>query len=144
MKPPAWNPCNLRHHYQKRAERDAGCFEDLLGIPTGQLTEDQYERRSQEAFDNAWGVYEGDSWDVDRREYRSRAAYFVDDELVVVITDTFQREFITCFHEHFDFKHAKSPASSMTSGQRRFKYRDRLQADEQGGMIRNVSRCRGF
>ena len=46
---PIWSANNLRRHHRKRTTgKDAGCFEDLLGIP-GIMTEAQYEQRSERA-----------------------------------------------------------------------------------------------
>jgi hypothetical protein len=139
---PTWDPLRLRRHHHKRTTRDAGCFEALLGI-TGTMTEAQYEQPSQQSVANAWGEYEGEGRDVQGRAYYPPAAYYVDDELVVAITDVFRHGFITCYHEHFGYRHNTSPAAGMSVGQRQLRYRQHLQQEEQGGMIRNVTRIRG-
>jgi hypothetical protein len=79
------------------------------------MTETQYAVRS-EAVTNAWGEYEGEGWDVQAGAYNPLRAYFVDNALVIAITDTFRRDFITCYHEHFGQDHATSPAVGMTLG----------------------------
>jgi hypothetical protein len=140
---PTWDTNRLRRHHKKRVRKDAGCFEDLLGITDQAMTKAQYEQRSEAAVTNAWGEYEGEGRDVEGRTYYPLAAYFVDADLVVAITDTFRNEFITCYHEHFGRKHHTSPAAGMSAGQRQLRYREHLKAEEQGGMIRNVKRCRG-
>src|SRR5262249_10533751 len=128
---------------RKRIGKDAGCFEDLLGIVGRAMTEAQYEQRSQDAFSNAWGEYEGEGRDVEGRTYYPLAAYLVDAALRVLITDTIRNEFVTCYHEQFGRKHNTSPAVGMTAGQRQLRYREHLKLEEQGGMIRNVKRVRG-
>src|SRR5438034_1053950 len=43
---PTWHVVQLTHHH-KRITRDNGCFEDLLGIVGRDMTEQEYEQRSQ-------------------------------------------------------------------------------------------------
>jgi hypothetical protein len=135
---PLWEPRNLQRHHRDRLRKDAGCFEDLLGINGRTMSASEYELRSQDAVANAWGKYEGQSWDSQQRRYRETAIYFVDDQLVVAITDSFEHEFITCFHEHFDYPHGLVPGLTATPGEQVFRYRERVKFDEQGGLIRNV------
>jgi hypothetical protein len=142
--PPRWNSAILRRHHRKRMTKDAGCFEDLLGIIGQTMTESQYEMRTDDAVTNAWGEYEGEGWDVSRREYSEARAYYVDNDLVVAVTDSFRNEYITCFHEHFDHPHGVIPGAGATEGQKQLRYIDRLKFDEQGGAIRNVKRIRGL
>jgi hypothetical protein len=141
---PTWDAGRLRKHHRKRTEKDAGCFEDLLGIKGQPMTEGQYELRSDDAVTNAWGEYEGEGRNVKERTYYPLAAYFVDGDLVVAITDTFRNDFITCYHEHFGRKHDTASYLRMSDGQRQLRYRDHLRVEEQGGMIRKVKRIRGF
>ncbi len=70
--------------------------------------------------------------------YYPRAAYFVDDDLVVAITDLARGLFHTCFHEHFNRRHGPMPSL----GQRQLLYRQHLRWDELGKMILNVRRIR--
>jgi hypothetical protein len=140
---PTWNPNTLRRHYQKRIGRDAGCFEDLLGIVGRAMTEPEYEQRSDLAFNHAWAEYEGEAWNVAGRYYNPASAYFVDDALVVAITDSFRNDFLTCYHEHFSRPHGVVPGPGASVGQRQLRYRQHLQQEEQGGLIRNLQRIRG-
>jgi hypothetical protein len=142
---PAWFPRRLRTHYLKRLREDVGCFEDLLGISAGSLTEAQYELRSIEAVDTAWAEYEGESSDGQGSFLEARA-FFVDDDLVVAITDGFRREFFTCFHEHFgrDKPHGVDPPPGTSLGQRRLRYIQHLESETVGGLIRNVRKIRGI
>jgi hypothetical protein len=140
-----WDPGNLRKHHQDRLREDPGCFEDLLRLPSGStMTESQYELRSLDAVANAWAEYEGEGQDRRTGEYREARAYFVDDDLVVAITDGFRRRFITCFHEHFDYPHGLVPGPGATIGDRQIRYRDMLRRDESLNYIRKVKRIRGF
>jgi hypothetical protein len=141
---PTWDARNLDHHYSKRVTRDAGCFEDLLGINGQPMTQLQYEQKSLDTYNNAWGEYEGEGRNVEAREYYPPSAYFVDDDLVVAITDTGRAEFLTCFHEHFGRPHGRDPGAGASVGQRQLRYRLHLRRDEQGGMIRKVKLIRGF
>ncbi len=140
---PSWTPNNLSRHYRKRINHDAGCFEDLLGITGRSMTEPEYEQRSINAFNNAWAEYEGEGRNVAARAYYPPSAYFVDDELVVAITDIGRNKFLTCYHEHFDRPHGVDPGQSASVGQKRFRYREHLRYEEQGKMIRNLRRIRG-
>lgn len=142
--PPAWQPNNLANHHRKRVSRDSGCFEDLLGITGRSITESQYETRSWDAFTNSWGEYEGEARNIEAREYYPASVYFVDDELVVAITDIPRSTFLTCYHEHFGRRHVSSPAASMSQGQRRLRYKENLQLEEKGRLIQKVRRIRGF
>lgn len=139
---PKWDPRNLTRHHRKRTTRDGGCFEDLLRINPRAMTELEYEERSEQAVANAWGQYRGEGRDIASGEYNDEAVYFVDDDLVVAITDVSESDFITCFHEHFSRQHVR-PATIGTVGQRRLRYKEHLQFDEQGGLIRKVRRIRG-
>jgi hypothetical protein len=139
---PKWKPHKLAQHHRKRTTKDAGCFEDLLRINPRTMSELKYKERSEQVVANAWGKYRGEGRNIARGEYYDEAMYFVDDDLVVAITDVSGCDFITCFHEHFGRRHV-SPASIGTVGQRRLQYKEHLQFDEQGGLIRNVRRIRG-
>jgi hypothetical protein len=140
---PRWNPRNLTRHYQKRLTTNPGCFEEVLGIVGTTMTESQYEQRADDAVNNAWGEYEGEGWNVQYREYTKPRAYYVDDDLVVAITDEFRNDFVTCFHEHFDRPHGVDPGTGATVGQKQLRYKERLKIDEQGKAIRNLKRIRG-
>jgi hypothetical protein len=139
--PLTWNPRNLTRHYRDRLRKDPGCFEDLLGL-SSVMTEPQYETRSHDAVENSWAEYEGQAWEAIKGQYSPERAYFVDDDLVVGITDSFRREFVTCFHEHPGGRHV-SRASMPSIDQRRLEYTDRLDAEEQGRMIIHLKRIRG-
>jgi hypothetical protein len=135
---PTWDPAQLTQHHQKRVTRDKGCFENLLGIVGRDMTEQEYAQRSQAAFQNSWGEYEGEGRDVAGQCYYPRAAYFVDDELVIAITDPARTRFHTCYHEHFGRPHGPMPSVA----QRRLRYVQQLRWDELGRMIVNVRRIR--
>lgn len=138
---PTWKDRNLRKHYLARLQRDPGCFEDLLGIQNRQMTQAEYQQRSRDTVIHAWGKYRCESWDLQRREYRERRTYFVDNDLVVVIADVEERHIITCYHEHFDLEH-KTP--SGTIGQRILRYKERIAHEQKSEMIRNVEKVYGF
>lgn len=140
---PTWIPTNLTRHHQKRITKDAGCFEDLLGINGRTMTEREYEARSIQAYQNAWAEFEGEGRNIGAGEYYPRSAYFVDGDLVVAITDDHRDEFRTCFHEHFGRKHGGGRSHGEPVGNRQLRYKDHLQKEEQGRMIRNVKRIRG-
>ena len=84
---PIWNSGNLKRHHQKRVTKDAGCFEDLLRINGRTMTEREYEDRSDQTYHNAWAEFEGEGRNIGAGEYYARSVYFVDDDLVVAITD---------------------------------------------------------
>lgn len=140
--PPAWNPARLTSHHQKRTTRDAGCFEDLLGIAGRSMTEAEYAQRSLAAVANAWAEYDGESRNVAAGNYYPRAKHFVDDGLVVAITDLTASDFLTCFHEHFSRRHVH-PSTHGAIGHRQLRYKNFLRFEEQGKLILNVKRIRG-
>ena len=125
---PTWDPAALTKHHQKRITRDQGCFEDLLGIVGRDMTEQEYEQRSQDAFQNSWGEYEGEGRNVAAQSYYARAAYFVEDDLVVAITDLGRAQFHTCYHKHFGRRHRPMPSLA----QRKARYVQELRWDELG------------
>jgi hypothetical protein len=136
---PTWSPANLALHHQKRITKDKGCLEDLLGITGRAMTEQEYEQRSQKAFTSAWGEYEGEGRNVSAQTYYPKAAYFVDDELVVAITDSARKTFHTCYHDHLGTgRHGPMPSL----GQRKLRYIQELRWRELGKMIRNLRRIR--
>jgi len=141
---PLWDVASLRRHHRKRTTKDAGCFEELLGVTGRTITEAEYEQRSRDAFANAWAEFEGEGGKASDHGYYEPAVYFVDDELVVVITDLARLRFTTCYHEHFDQSHSRSTSAGVSSGQRRLRFRDQLKNDERGKMIIKVRRIRGF
>jgi hypothetical protein len=107
------------------------------------MTEDQYENRSQLAVVNAWAEYEGRERDVQNGEYYETRVYFVDDDLVVAITDSYKREFVTCFHEHFrPWSHASRLAMPPV-GQRRLEYKEWLENQARGNGIIGLQRHYG-
>jgi hypothetical protein len=107
------------------------------------MTEAEYEQRSRAAVTNAWAEFEGEGGKASEHGYYDAAAYFVDDDLIVTITDITRTKFHTCYHEHFDRKHASSPAVGMTLGQRRLRYLQQLKHDKRGKMIVNFRPIRG-
>jgi hypothetical protein len=153
---PVWHEHNLHSHHGKRLAKDPGCFEDLLGITGRSMTVSEYQTRSHDAVEKAWAVYEGERRDTANRRYYDLAAFFVDADLVIAITDPFRRTFITCFHEHlprdfvtrfhqhFPQGHQNLRAAGMELGDRQLLYRRHLQEKEECKMICKVKRLRGF
>ena len=142
---PSWNRRNLTRHYRDHLTKDGPCFWDskLWGIVLTPLTESRYELRADEAVANAWAEYEGESWDVKNEEYRESRAYFVDDDLIVAITDRDRNDFVTCFHKHFGCTHGMDPKRGASVGQKRLRYKDQLKMDDEGKAILNLRRIRG-
>jgi hypothetical protein len=108
------------------------------------MTESEYELRSLDAFEDAKLIYEGEGQDRRTGDFKEARAYFVDDELVVAITDSFRRTFITCFHEHFDYPHGVVPGPTATPGDCLLRYRAMLENDILNQFIRRVKPIRGF
>jgi hypothetical protein len=140
--PPTWKPHRLTRHHQKRITKDQGCFEDLLGIAGRDMTEREYQQRSEDAVANAWGKYRGEHRDIAAGGYHPLSTYFVDDELVVAITDVPEADFSTCYHEHFSRPHV-AKASMPSVLQRKQRYKNYLKFLEQGKLIINVQRISG-
>jgi hypothetical protein len=133
---PKWNPENLTRHHRERLRKDPGCFEDLLKINGRPMKESEYDLRSDKAVAKAWAKFEAQMRNVQHGEYYDRAMYFVDDELVVAVTDTFEREFVTCYHQHFGRKMAgHARVMSANAGDRKLSYLDLLNERLQGGLI---------
>ena len=88
------------------------------------------------------GVYEGEGRNVQQMSYYPLAAFFVDDHLVVAITNDTRAEFLTCYHEHFSKAHGVEPPASSSVAQKQLRYKQKLKWDEQGGMIRNLKRIK--
>jgi hypothetical protein len=138
---PAWIDRNLERHHSKRLHENPGCFEDLLGIAGREMTVDEYRDRSEGSVSDAWCEYEGQGWDQSRRVHLAARAHFVDDDLVVAITDFARIVFVTCFHEHFDRRqplHGNHPGRGVSVAQRRIRYREDLRLKEKGRLIINL------
>jgi hypothetical protein len=141
---PVWSNGNLVRHHAARLNEDPGCFEDLLNITGRTMTASEYERRSLDAVQFAWAEYEGEGRDVRGRSYYPTAAYFVDGDLVVAITDMSRHLFFTCYHEHFNSRrHTSHPVAIRARGGLQLRYIEHLKLDELGGLIRNLRRIRG-
>lgn len=139
---PTWNSKNLTSHHHKRVTADPGCFEDLLGI-AGVMSEFQYDQRSEQAVVNAWAEYEGECWSPSLNDFEDERAYYLDNELVMAVTDTFRKHFVTCFHFHFVKPHSADPGKSYSVGQRQLRYRDHIDLEEKSGLIQNLTRIKG-
>jgi hypothetical protein len=149
---PIWDAQKLAEHHQKRILTDRGCFEELLGISGRGMTETEYERRSQAAVVSSWCEYEAEELDREasrfsgRAEFHRRAAYFVDEDLVVAVTDISREDFRSCFHEHFNVKDVQKAHAlvhrKLTVGERKAKYLRALSNDERGGILRNLKKVR--
>ncbi len=99
---PTWTPGNLIRHFRKRIREHPDCLRDLLAsppAPTDPVNQTQYELIAQDAIANSWGEFDAE-WRSSPEDDYSPAAYYVDDRLVVSITDPFRREYITCYHKH--------------------------------------------
>lgn len=140
---PAWNHDNLTRHHRKRTIADAGCFESIMGINGRPVTAGEYAARAVVAHRDAWAEFEAESRDIALSEYLPKRACFVDDDLVVAITDADRQEFVTCFHEHFGKAHGVDSSWHASAGQRRLRFREHLDREEKGGLVRNVRRIRG-
>lgn len=102
-----------------------------------------YEARSQTTLTTAWAEFEGARWNGVVGDYDEPRATYVDDDLIVAVTNLPRAVFVTCFHEHFDRPHGVEPGPGASIGQRRLRYRRSLDADERGGVIRHLRRLRG-
>lgn len=140
MPSPVWSSSNLIRHRNKHGQ----CFEDLLHIENRVITESEYAGRVQLAIEQAWLEYEAESHDSRWGGYREAAATYVDDDLVLAVTDLSRSSLITSFHEHFDRPNRCKTIQAMTSGDRRLKYKQYFRWDEQGGKIRNVKVIHGI
>jgi hypothetical protein len=141
MAPPSWPDGNLARHHAKRIRENPGCFEDLLGITDRSMTVEEFRDRSDRAVDGAWCEYEAQGRDFDRAAYLQARASYVDDDLVVAVTDLPRARFVTCFHEHFDGRqppHGRNPGRGVSVAQRRIRYREDLRLKVQGRLIINL------
>ena len=143
--PPKWSDGNLRRHHKKHATgNNAGCFAEMLGRSSPPATVHEYEGRSLAAISGAWAEYEAEKWDRSRDGYAPTRATFVDDSLVVCVTDLARTDVVTCFHEHFDRAHGVEPGRPASAGRRILRYQRQVELDEKGKVLMNVRRIRGF
>ena len=139
--PPSWTEGNLVRHHAKRLRDNPGCFEDLLGITARSMTVEEYRDRSVRVVAAAWCEYEAQGRDFDRSTYLEPRVSYVDDDLVVAVTDRDRARFVTCFHEHFDGRqplHGRNPGRGVSVAQRRIRYREDLRVKSQGRLIINL------
>jgi hypothetical protein len=138
---PSWANKNLEQHHSKRLRETPGCFEDLLGLSDRSMTVAEYQDRSRTAVSGSWCEYEAQGRDFVLSTYIEPRAFYIDDDLVVAITDVERFSFVTCFHEHFDSRrslHGKNPGRSVSVAQRRLRYLDDLRIKEKGRLVINL------
>jgi len=99
--------------------------------------------RADDSVANAWAEYEGEWKDGVTGDYKDAAAYYVDGQLVVAITDSFRRRFITCYHKHFREPHGIDPAMGEPLGDLQLKYKTWLQSARGRGKLRKFKGIRG-
>ncbi len=76
---------------------------DSSRSPVGRpVTVEEDRDRSVRAVTGAWCEYEAQGRDFDRSAYLPARVSYVDDDLVVAVTDLARTRFVTGFHEHFD------------------------------------------
>lgn len=142
---PSWAEGNLARHHARRVRENPGCFEDLLGITGRSMTVEEYRDRSGRAVAGAWCEYEAQARDFDRGVYLQGRVSYVDDDLVVSVTDRDRARFVTCFHDHFDGRrplHGRNPGRGVSVAQRRIRYREDLRLKEKGRLIINLKMVR--
>src|SRR5262249_7010034 len=139
--PPSWTEGNLSRHHAKRLRENPDCFEELLGITGRVMTVEEYRDRSVRTVANAWYEYEAQGRDFERSTYLPAWVSYVDDDLVVAVTDPVRARFVTCFHEHFDGRqppHGRHPGTGVSVAQRRIRYREALRLQEKARGIINL------
>jgi hypothetical protein len=141
MTTPYWANRNLERHHAKRLRETPGCFEELLGLSGRQITVEEFRDRSERAVSDSWCEYEAQGRDFAQSTYLEPRASYVDNDLVIAVTDILRASFVTCFHEHFDSRrplHGKNPGRSVSAAQRRLRYLDDLRIKEKGRLIINL------
>jgi hypothetical protein len=139
--PSSWTDGNLARHHARRAREDPGCFEDLLGITGRSRTVVEYRDRSVRTVADAWYEYEAQGRDFERSTYLAARVSYVDDDLVVAVTEPARARFVTGFHEPFDGRrppHGRHPGRDVSVAQRRIRYREDLRLKAQGRLIINL------
>ena len=115
--------------------------ERLLAITDRPVTVEEYRDRSVQAVTGAWCEYEAQGRNFERSAYLPARVSYVDDDLVVAVTNLARTRFVTCFHEHFDGRqppHGRNPGSGISVAQRRIRYREDLRLKEKGRLIINL------
>jgi hypothetical protein len=139
--PPSWTEKDLAHPHDKRVRENPDYFEDLLGSTGRTVTVEEYRDRSVRAVTDSWCEYEAQGRDFDRSAYLPARVSYVDDELVVAVTDLAGARFVTCFHEHFDGRqppHGRNTGAGVSVAQRRMRYREALRLEAKGRLIMNL------
>src|SRR6516165_1705926 len=105
------------------------------------MTVEEYRDRSARSVADAWCEYEAQGRDFDRGAYLQARASYVDDDLIVAVTDLARARFVTYFHEHFDGRqppHGRHPGRGVSVARRRSRYREDLRRKAQGRLIVNL------
>jgi hypothetical protein len=97
---PEWDSKNLRDHADKRANVDLNCMETLLGIAPAQLLPGHLRAKSESVFAQPILIYEGQHYDTARGCFGDTRACYVDNDMVLAVTDMKRERFITCYHKH--------------------------------------------
>ena len=109
--------------------------ERLLAITGRPVTVEEYRDRSVRAVTGAWCEYEAQGRDFERSAYLPARVSYVDDDLVVAVTDLARTRFVTCFHEHFDGRqppHGRNPGSGVSDRPAAAPLPRRLEAQGEG------------
>ena len=93
-----WKPDSFKRHHDKRLNENPSCLSEIVGAVHG-ITEKQYSDLSHDVINDHWGKIVASKRDGNRGWY-PESMYFIDDELVLVITDKPQSWIRTCYHMH--------------------------------------------
>lgn len=137
---PVWDPPNLTIHYRTRLREDPGCLEDLLTRPppSGTISEPAYAMLADDAVTNSWGVFAADWRRSSDSEYEP-AVYFIDEQLLVAVTNAHCTRYITCYHKHSLNPHpVRKPLSEVDRGNMRLAFKNWLKVATGRGKYRKV------
>lgn len=145
-----WTPNNLCRHYRKHpAGKDRDCWMDLLA-KTIPVTKPEYEAESIKVTQNSWIEYRAEELDpassfVNNNPrtlvYHPPARYYTDFRLIRTVANISNDQIRTCYHEHFDLKHAVGSGSlsyAKKNVETMIKYINRLEYRRRALQIRNL------
>ncbi len=133
---PIWRHWSLKDHHKKHCADSPTCFQEVLGF-TVQVSQQDYEKASEEAFKKAYIRY--DAQEANRQDggfYPARH-YRLDGRSLKTIADlesASPRYFRSCFHVHYGKPHSSADLQKSELDQV-MRYLEKLEDDRDQNMI---------
>jgi len=112
---PTWDDHNLRKHCDDRKEKDPGCLEAIADIANQpnrhykELVPGDLMNLSKKVFLDYDFEYEATTWDRATNDWHGHSAFYVNEQLLRLITNLSRQKVITLYHIHKSENHCPGP-----------------------------------